>query len=317
MVSAEEVGHLADPVPTGADQMRQQVAQQEVGSGLDPHVYVVAHRDALSSQREDVNWADSVRGLSQCGAERVAQEPETLDGRFGVHPEPRDCSRALVEAGVGRGASGVDGDHVHRGAGPDGAGHGHHRVVLVGGFQADLAPPEHGVCDIAVRGPALGHDGSADRAPERVAHLGPADGRPAVKDRARLETLDDRAGRLDAEQHRHTPVEAVDHFGVGRVDPFRGRAQQPGQGGHRFGVAAGRDAPVHPHRGRALIASSRLEPLKPDVDDRDLFRQFHHAHPLRLSSALSNVCARATPSLTCKEWPGGRWQPDERLWTRY
>ena len=260
--------------------MRQQVAQQQVGGGLDPHVDVVAHGHALGGQREHVYRSGTVQRLGQCRTERVAQEPETLDGLLGVHPEPRDRPRPLVEAGVGRGAASLDGHHVHGGAGPDGAGHGHHRGVLIGRLEPDLSALQHALGRVAVRDPPLGHDRGTDRAPERVAHFGPADGRAAVKDRARLETVDDRAGRLDTEQHRRTPVEAVDDFGVGRVDPVRGRTQQPGQGGHRLGVTTGRDAPVHPNRWRALIANRRLEPLEPDVDDRDPLGQLHYAHLL-------------------------------------
>ena len=108
MVGAQEVGHLADPVSGGADQVRQQVAQQQVGRGLDPHMDVVAHGHPLGGQREDVDRAGSAEGPGQRGGECFPQESEALDGLGGVHPEPRDGPRPLVEAGVGRGAAGVD-----------------------------------------------------------------------------------------------------------------------------------------------------------------------------------------------------------------
>ena len=104
-----------------------------------------------------------------------------------------------------------------------------------------------------------------------------------MKDRARLEALDHCGRGLDAHEHGNAAIEAVDHLSVGRVYPVGGGAQQFAQHGHCLRITVGRDAPVNPYRRRALVAHGLLEPLKPDVDDRDPFGQFHDAHPLRLS----------------------------------
>ena len=73
-----------------------------------PHVHVVAHGDALSGQREHVNRSGPVESLGQGRTERVPQEPEALDGGVGVDAEPGDLPRALIQAGVGSGAAGID-----------------------------------------------------------------------------------------------------------------------------------------------------------------------------------------------------------------
>ena len=184
----------------------------------------------------------------------------------GTWPEPW----LMLEEGDRR--AGLARHHIDRRRGADRGGHGHHRGVVVGRVQVDVAGLDGAGGTRGIRGPALGHDRGLDRPPERVAHLGPHDGRAAVQDRALSHGGHHGAGPVDAVQERHALIEPPHHLGVGPIDTGRLRPQQPGQHGDKVFVPSRRDPPVDPDDGHALVAQGLLE---------------QHASPTLITSTVS------------------------------
>ncbi len=203
----------------------------------------------------------------------VAQESQALHGGRRLPPEPRHFARPLVDAGEGAGAPIPILDDPDPGRRADGRRHGNDGVVVVGRLERHFALLDQSAGLVGAVGPALGHHRRPDRAAQRVADVGPSDRRAAVEDRALADAGHHVGRRGQAGEQRHAGVEAAHHFSVGLVDRRRPGAVEAAEGGHRFGVAAGRDAPVDVGHLPPLGGDGIGEERQPQVDDTDVVGQ--------------------------------------------
>ena len=120
-------------------QVRQQVADEEVGGRLRPHVGVVAHLQPLRHQREQVDRAARAERLLQDGQRHLPEPDQPLDRLRSVDPEPGHLARALVDSREGPCARQGAVDDEDRRLRAEHARHGADRGVMVGRLQFHAA----------------------------------------------------------------------------------------------------------------------------------------------------------------------------------
>ena len=166
------------------------------------------------------------------------------------------------------------------------AGHRPHVAVLVAAREADLAVGEQLRRAVAVGGPALEQARGEQRAPLRVAHVGPRDRRARVQEHAVAEAGDDVARPRDRERPRAARARcarAPARWPASTRSPWR--PQSASRSATVVRVAAGRRAPVDVDDLGALVADGVPEAVEPDVHRGDPLEHgvAHRLNPPRRS----------------------------------
>jgi hypothetical protein len=97
VVGGQELRQRDPPVISETRDLRQEIADQQAGGALGPHVYVVADLHPLGGESEEVDRARRLNDLPQHRRRDVAQEVQPSDRRRRFTTEPSGLPWALVD----------------------------------------------------------------------------------------------------------------------------------------------------------------------------------------------------------------------------
>ena len=232
MVAGQEAAPLDRAAgPAGRDELRQQVAEQQVGRGLGAHVHVVAHRDALRGEGEHVDRAaDRPATADSTGRRRRAGTPAARP-RAGVSRPNQATSPGPWPSGAYAGCRPPRCRPTSTGvAGRSRSPSGRRRPCSLAGSQphARRTPAARRRSSTSAAQPSATTAARIDRrsGSHTSAQL---DRRAAVQQRpAGTMPGTTSRGRAHVDQQRHAGVEPAQHLGVGRVDRARPRRRTAG-----------------------------------------------------------------------------------------